>query len=239
MRQRGQSMAEFAAGSAALSLVLLGTLTLGSYQEVDRRGVEAAREAAWQQVWRSEVQAAELAADLHRAHFSDSGVSDPLGRHLLVAADQVAVDAQQVAPGGVAGAATTLMLAPPRAFSFFDGSFDLPEQTLHQGSVTSHIEPQAALPAPFDRLDVQLSASYALLGDPWNAAGAAHVAARAGGLVPTARLRGLQEIWRPLSAPLSLFEPALRDLCLGLIEPDRVPEDRLGPGRADLPGTCR
>lgn len=238
MGQRGQSMAEFAAGSAVLSLLLLGTLTLGGYQEVDRRGVIAARQASWQQAWRHDADLPALAMALHRAHFSDSGVNDPTGRHLLVAEGQVEVAATRETPAGAAGAATTVLLAPLQAFTLLDDSFDLPVQTMLQGHVGTRIERQPALPAPFDTLDLTLASSFALLGDGWNAAGVAHVAARAGALVPTARLGALRDIWRPLSAPLSLLEPALRQLCLGLIEPDRIPEDRLGPGRTPLPGSC-
>jgi hypothetical protein len=45
-------------------------------------------------------------------------------------------------------------------------------------------------------------------------------------------------MWRPLLAPLALLEPSLGDLCFGLIEPDRIPEDRLGAGRTALPRGC-
>ena len=50
-RQAGQSMAEFAAGSSVLALLLLGSLALGGFQESDRRLVLSARQAAWQQSW--------------------------------------------------------------------------------------------------------------------------------------------------------------------------------------------
>jgi hypothetical protein len=61
---------------------------------------------------------------------------------------------------------------------------------------------------------------------------------RAGGLVPTNRLQALNAVWRPLSLPLGILEPSLRKLCFGLIEPDRIPEDRLGSGRTPLPDAC-
>ena len=77
-----------------------------------------------------------------------------------------------------------------------------------------------------------------LRADRVGAYGARDVATRAGGLVPTGLLRALNAIWQPLSVPLGVVEPSLGQLCLGLIEPDRIPEDRLGPGRTPLPGGC-
>jgi hypothetical protein len=94
------------------------------------------------------------------------------------------------------------------------------------------------MPVPFRTLQLRFSQPYALLGNDWSASGPSHVARRAGGLVPTHVLTPLSRIWRPLSAPLSLFEPSLRDLCFGLLEPDRVPEDRLGPGPVQRPASC-
>ena len=66
-RQSGQSMTEFAAGSALLVLLLLGALSLGGYQEADRRIVIAARQSAWQQSWLPAADAPTLARQLHAA----------------------------------------------------------------------------------------------------------------------------------------------------------------------------
>ncbi|MDR2216279.1 MAG: hypothetical protein LBE59_10650, partial [Nevskiaceae bacterium] len=66
----------------------------------------------------------------------------------------------------------------------------------------------------------------------WSADGPEHVAQRAGTLVPTHRLALLGDVIRPLLVPLSLLEPSLREFCLGLLDADGVPEDRLSPDRA-------
>jgi hypothetical protein len=238
-RQSGQSMTEFAAGSALLVLLLLGALSLGGYQEVDRRIVIAARQSAWQQSWLPAADSAALARQLHDAHLADAGVRDPAGRTRLVAGEDLALTTSQRSTSGVAGAAADLMLAPLRTASSFLGSgFDLRDDGLQQGNLRAHIAPLRGMPAPFDTLELDLNASWALLGDAWHAGSTRHVRQRAGGLVPSARLTAVNAIWQPLAVPLGLVEPSLGQLCLGLIEGDRVPEDRLGPGSTPLPGGC-
>ncbi len=238
-RQSGQSMTEFAAGSALLVLLLMGALSLGGYQEVDRRLVLAARQSAWQQSWMPAADTAALARELHGSQLADAGVRDPAGRTLLVEEENLAVTTFRRDTSGVAGAAAGLMLAPLRIASGFLGSgFDLRDDGLQQGSLQAHLEPLQGMPAPFDSLQLDLGAGWALLGDPWHAGGPRHVEQRAGGLVPSARLKVLNAIWGPLAVPLGIVEPSLGQLCLGLIEAERVPEDRLGPGRTPLPGGC-
>lgn len=241
MRQQGgQSMTEFAAGSALLVLLLLGALSLGGYQEADRRLVLAARQSAWQQSWAPAGDAAALARALHGEHLDDPGVRDPSGRALLVAEDGLTLSRSALETSGVAGAAAGLMLAPLRtASSFLGAGFDLRDDGLQQGNLQAHVAPLRGMPAPFNTLEFDLGASWALLGDAWHAGGVRHVQQRAGGLVPSARLKAVNAIWAPLAVPLGLVEPSLGQLCLGLIEADRVPEDRLGPGRTALPRGCQ
>jgi hypothetical protein len=233
-------MTEFAVASAALALLLLGGLALAGYQEVDRRMVVAARQTAWQATWKSgggDLRA--RSRDLHGSYLADAGVFDPTGRSLLVAEENLSLESGRAAPTGLAGAAAEVLLTPLRTVSGFLGSgFDLTESGMSSGSLRARVDPLEGLPAPFDSLTLALSAPYALLGDAWHAGGPAHVAARAGGLVPATRLAALNSIWRPLAVPLSLVEPNLDELCFGIIEADRVPEDRLGPGRSPLLKGC-
>lgn len=239
-RQSGQSMTEFAAGASVLVLLLLGALSLGGYQEVDRRVLTAARQSAWQQSWAPTADAVVAARELHGRELADASVRDPGGRNLLVAEDDLALTTSSRETSGVAGAAAGLMLAPLRIASGFLGSgFDLRDDGLQQGSLQALVAPLQDMPAPFDSMELDLNATWGLLGDPWHAGGSRHVEQRAGGLVPSARLRALNAIWGPLAIPLGLVEPSLGQLCLGLIEAERIPEDRLGPGRTPLPGACR
>ncbi len=233
-------MTEFAAGPTLLLLLRLGALSLGVYQEADRRLVLAARQYAWQQSWTPAGDATALARELHGEHLADPGVRDPTGRALLVGEEDLTLSRSTRQTSGVAGAAADLMLAPLRtASSLLGAGFDLRDDGLQQGNLRAHVAPMRGMPAPFDTLELDLDAGWALLGDAWHAGGVRHVQQRAGGLVPSARLKAVNAVWAPLAIPLGLVEPSLGQLCLGLIEADRVPEDRLGPGRTALPGGCQ
>lgn len=233
-------MTEFAVSAAALSLLLLGSLALAGYQEVDRRSVIAARELAWQESWVAGSVANSISsADLHGRVYADSGVLDPHAQALLVAEGDVHASAERRSPEGVAGGVSELMLAPLRAASGFLGSgFDLTESGLVSGMVEARIAPLSSMPDPFDTLELPIRVPFALLADGWNAGGISHVERRASGLVPTGRLSAVSGLWSAFSTPLRIIEPSLGRLCLGLIEPDRIPEDRLGPGRTPPPGAC-
>ena len=233
-------MTEFAIGAAALSLLLLGSFTLAGYQQVQRRTALAAREIAFEQAWaqsRGDLDGKLQSAAWRQLH--EPGLTATTAGHSYVDRSGVGVAAAEQRAPGLAGTATHVMLDPLKAVGGFLGSrFDLPADRYAVGTLTVQVDPQADLPQPFRSLSLQFQQPFALQTDAWNAAGASHVRSRAGGLVPGTALSGLQSMWRPLLAPLALLEPSLADLCLGIIEPERIPEDRLGPGRTALPAGC-
>jgi hypothetical protein len=219
---------------------MLGSVTLAGYQEVQRRTVVAAREVAFRNAWSAGQGGQEPA--LQRAtqrQVLEPGLIETTGGNRYVAPSGISVStATQQAPG-LAGAVTHLLLAPLRVSGgFLGGKFDVPAGGYATGAITVDLAPQPDLPLPFRDLALQFRQPFALQADAWNAAGVSHTGSRAGGLVPGTVLSGLQSMWRPLLAPLALIEPSLADLCFGLIEPDRIPEDRLGAGRTPLPTGC-
>jgi hypothetical protein len=142
------------------------------------------------------------------------------------------------APARAAAAAHAMVIPLRVAGGFLGRGFDLSADGMLTGSIDVNIPADPNLPQPFSAMPLQLRQPFALLGDAWNAAGTQQVRDRTAGLVPTSMLTGLNSLWQPLLAPLSLLEPSLSRLCLGIIEPDRLPEDRLGAGRTPLPGRC-
>jgi len=237
----GQSMVEFSLCAGTLALLLLGTWTINDYQEVQRRAIVAARQAAYEGAWlaenfRIEGERSRLAS----LHFDDAGLTDPTGATRLVSTESVRLEAQSGPAPGQGTAAFEFLTAPLRASGGFLGEgFDLANKGFRIGAVVAETRAPPNLPAPFRTLTLRFRQPYALLTDGWNAAGPAHVARRAGGLVPASILSGLTGLWSGLSAPLGLIEPSLRQFCPALIEPDRLPEDRLGPGRPQPGPTCR
>lgn len=232
-------MTEFAVGVSVMALLLLGSITIAGYQEVQRRIAIAARQAAFEAAWSAgRVQRSEVLRGASFRQLDDAAVVDAAGHRFISAADISASASIQPAPGR-AGAAARAMVEPLRvAGGFLGGNFDLSAQGLLVGSTTVRIPPNPRLPEPFSVISLELQQPVALMTDAWNASGAPHVRTRTAGLVPTSALSGLQTLWGALLAPLALIEPSLSRLCPGIIEPDRVPEDRLSSGRSPLPGRC-
>ncbi|MEO6187107.1 MAG: TadE family protein [Steroidobacteraceae bacterium] len=236
-KQSGQSLIEFAVGAASLTLLMLGSITLAGYQQVQRRTTLAAREVAFENAWLQDDDPGSLQG-VAELQLQEPGLTAS-GDHPYVSQSGVAVAVRQQRAPGLAGTAAHAMLDPLQvAGGFLNGNFDLPAGRYIAGTVTVDIDPRPGMPQPFRGLSLQFKQPFALQEDAWNASGARHVRSRAHGLVPSTALSGLQSIWRPLLSPLALLEPSLEDLCLGLIEPDRIPEDRLGAGRTPLPKGC-
>lgn len=237
--QRGQSMTEFAISMAALALLLLGTITIAGYQEVQRRAAIAAREAAFVTAWSGSRSAvATHARQVLRAHFDDPGLVNAIG-HRYVSNDGIGIAGTSRAAPARARAAAQAMIQPLQiAGGFLGGAFDLDPDGLSAGTVEVSIAGDPGLPEPFATGGLQLRQPFALLGDAWSSGSARQVRDRSAGLVPSSALSAVRTLWQPLLAPLSLLEPSLSRLCLGIIEADRVPEDRLSAGRTALPGRC-
>jgi hypothetical protein len=230
-RIAGQALVEFAVGLAAFVLLGLGTVTLAGYQEVQRRSIVAARQVAFDAIWRKGRALSRTVAERSYAlHLDDPGLRDATGRSRLLTQDDFQVAQSQAQIPGQAATAVHLLVDPLAIVGgFLGGGFDLAADGYARGAVNVHLRPLEFLPAPFDQLDIQLSQPYALLGDAWNASGSPQVLRRTSGLVPTQSLAAVSGLWQALSAPIGLFEPSIRRLCLGLIEPEGVPTDRLGP----------
>lgn len=240
IRMRGQSSTEFAAGVAMLGALALGSVSISGLQEVQRRGIVAAREAAFQGEWLRQRGGAEsLRLKLGQEHFNDAGLTNATGTSRMLQAGDIGLSANESGAPGRAAAAVDFLMRPLRAAGgFLGGGFDLDDAGFQTGIVRADLSDAQHMPAPFSSLRMRFEQPYALLGDDWSASGPVHAGRRAAGLVPTHVLTPLAAIWRPMSAPLSLFEPSLRELCFGLIEPDRVPEDRLGPGPRQRVAAC-
>jgi len=225
-------MTEFAVCAGVLCLLLLGTVTISGYQEAQRRTIVAARQAAFEGAWLGErVSSQSLSRRLAALHFSDAALVDATGSTQTVDTSSVRLASSVVAVPGQAAIATNALLTPLRAAGgFLGGGFDLDGQGFLTGTISAQINGGNQLPVPFRDLQLRFAQRYALLTDAWNAANPPHVSRRAGGLVPGHALGSISTLWQGLLAPVSVLEPSLRQLCLGLIEPDRVPDDRLDGG---------
>lgn len=231
---QGQAMVEFAVGAGLLLLLLAGTLVLWGYQDVQRHVLLASRHAAFLAAWHDPRQGEALQAHLAGLHFIHTDEARQVREaHLGVRTTT------QASPGPAATASTAL-LAPLRIVGGFLGAgFDLSTAGYRASQVVADVAvpPLLAATGIGGRLD--LSATMFLFGDAWNASGSAQVATRTAGLAPTSVLAGFADLWRAVAAPLALLEPALGKLCPGLIEPERVPDDRLDGAARGAVGEAR
>jgi hypothetical protein len=234
--QRGQSLVEFAAGTSALVLLLLGVITLSGFQEAQRRGISATRQLAFEAVSRSGPVRDDVNAEYaFTHHFDDEGMQDAVGRARYVEEEDVQVSQQAGRPPGLADHATTLLMAPLQVGSaLMQARLDLETGGYVTGELVLRLAPHKWLPEPFRDLDLLLRQPFAILSDAWNAAGPTHVKERTTGLVPTQRLASVAGYWQNVDGPLTILEPSIDKLCLGIIEPEEIPEDRLGPMHANV-----
>ncbi len=234
-RVQGQALVEFTVAAAVFAVLLLGTVWTFRLHEIQRQAVLSARTAAFTATWMQGRESLDSAqARLRRLHFEQAGWSDPTGNEAMPAEEQaVTLRLAQGMPPGTAPSAVNIAMAPLRAVGGFLGSgFDLSMERQATATVEVVAEPIARLPEPMASLRLSWSERLSLLGDSWASSGPAEVASRTAGLAPTNLLR-TPGIWlKPFLLPLSLIEPAVNRLCLGLIEPDVVPRDRLAGGLA-------
>lgn len=238
---RGQSLVEFAAGVAALGLLALGTIAIASYQESQRRLVVAARQAAFELEWRNNrpARAAER-EQLFDIHFADPGLAVPVsGRRLLRVTDVQVRNGRRQLSGQAAATETVLTGTLNSPGGGLGGGIDPGSRGLREVRIDAAVQPMPELPAPFRTIAVPMWQSMVLLADSWSASDPRQVSHRVGGLVPSSALQPIATLLRPLAVPLALLEPSLTSLCIGLIDADGVPEDRLSVGARASWNSCR
>jgi hypothetical protein len=235
--QLGQAMAEFAVAASLLALLLLGLPAIQRYHQLQFAGIGAARTLAW----------------LGAVPLPQAGGMAPAAGNLDVAAlhagwlpedaaqrDGDLAQLQSIQPvvgqsrlPGLAGDGTQALLLPFRALQGFGSGFDLRADGLRSAHATLHVASPESLPEPFAGLSLDLDEQHVVLADGWGAAGPGQAASRAGGLVPTHMLAPAQSMLSVGTLLLSVLEPGFRQLCLGLVNPEVVPADRLGNGNGN------
>ena len=228
--QHGQSLIEFAIAVFVLVSMALGMQLLASYHDIQRQAMMAARTSVFSTAWSSSLPAASNQVQyLRELHFQHAGWRDPTGQVALLSGP-AAVDLRvsQDAPPARTAQLLDGVLRPLQTVGGWLGSgFDLSTQTFARAQVTVQLPALTHLPQPWSELSLQLVEPAALMADGWSAAGPGQVAQRASALVPSHVFAQPVRVITPVLWIASLFEPSLRQLCLGLIEPERVPEDRL------------
>jgi len=217
----------------------IGMQVLSGWQRLRTEAVLAAREVAFSATWAAQpVVTPSLQERTLALHFDGTGTAAPAtGQSLLHPESGVSLMLSDAPPPGSTAGLLLQLMRPLRAVGgFLGGDFDLQQQGFAQAEVMLQMADLPGLPDPWSSIGLQVRERAAVLGDGWDAAHPQQVATRTAGLVPTGVL-ARQSAWlRPLLWPARLIEPSLSRLCLGLIEPERVPVDRLAGA---LPGAAQ
>lgn len=240
--QSGQAMAEFAIASAVLALLLLGLPAIQRYHQLQFAGIGAARTLAWAGFVpeasgpSAQSGAASLTVGALYAGWlpEGAGAPDASARDTSVR-DAAAAQVDGIEPGlssaqlpGLAGQGTQALLLPFRVLQALGSGSDLGPVGLRTARVTLRVASPDALPAPFAGLALALESQHVVVADGWGASGPRQAAARSAGLVPTNVLAPAKPLLDVGKLLLSVLEPSLRQLCLGQVNPEVVPADRLG-----------
>lgn len=224
MKCRGQAMAEFAIAASVLAMLLLCMPVLCRWHELQHASIEAARRAAFEGSWRAAGAGGADTEPIRQSLFPDAGDA------AQVSADRVQANLALGSEPGLAGQSERALLLPFRVARLLNGGFDLQAPLLYTARVRVALTRPSQLPDPFAQVPIEFNERYALLGGNWASSGPAQVADRAGGLVLSRAVPPLRTMVQWSARMLSVLEPALRQLCLGQVDPERVPADRLGPG---------
>jgi hypothetical protein len=255
-RNRGQALVEFLAAAAVLGPMLVGIVLVARLQDLRDTTAQAARYGAFARAFGAS--AADVESEIRVRYFGPRNVlvhaedarsgarvdttsepqwAEPLrpDQPFVARSTDVTFGASERSPTGAAastldGIATTA----DRLASLTGGRFDVERRGHHDVDVRVRRAPLADL-AVTQPLTVRADAH--VFGGDWSADGPATTARRATALAPATAVRRLQPILAPFEWALAVFEPAFRDLCLGRVDPELVPIDRLGPVGSGDAGT--
>jgi hypothetical protein len=242
-RNYGQALLETLVALLVLVPLWLAVVYVSRWHDLQHTTIAAARHAAFESWVTAGRDDAAIAATTQRRMFTDdparigSGGAGPVARlarwrdhrgaPLVGAPGPEVVVGRGVQPARVAQAERLAfdIIAPARAVG--RPAFDLQREAARGATVTVPLVHEAGLPEPFGSLRFALVERLDLMVDPWAARGPREVARRTDALSPSAALRDLSRPLEPVRWAVSLFEPAFERLCLGRVDPDIVPPDRL------------
>jgi type II secretory pathway pseudopilin PulG len=204
----GQALVESLVAMLVLGPLLLVTLSLAQRQTAQ----QTAQSAAW-----AGAIAAHHGIDLAGLSAADDAVN---GR--------VTVSIQQAAVPGAAETSEDIAFALLQpALAVGAGDLDLARAEVRRASAS--VTPADSLDIAWmsDGDDRDLRSDLSVLVDDWAAPDAAAVWRRTAALSTAGRIDAWRSTLRWAVEPMRLVEPAIARLCLGRIDPDIVPTDRL------------
>jgi hypothetical protein len=256
--QRGQAMVEMIVGVGVLVTMMLGTMIIARYVDIRSAAVQGSRYVAFERATNLKaVPDAEIERKLRARMFTvsnsplraDDGLADDAqwrnenpnwkdpskrNRRLVTEPKDVQVVTLESEPTSTESRALAAVVNGIDTVGDLVGSnFDLDTRAFHKGIVMVKLANLESMPQPLNALNLTFTERTALLTDSWQSGSPGAVAERTGALVPTRLFTEFSgELGSLLRIGLSVFEPSIDELCLGQINPEIVPADRLG-GQAE------
>jgi len=208
-------MVESLAATLVLTPLLLAIMQLAALQSAEQATVGAARAAALAAHHGLDAPAGPLSVARIRDLFHPDPESQP---------EVTTGTARQASSAELAEDVALALIVPARVVGVGDLDLARSRAIAARASVATPMVGESLMPdAPRPRV----AASLPLMVDDWDAESAADVWRRAAALSTTGRIAAWRGPLTTLAAPMRLIEPAVERLCLGRIDPDIVPEDRL------------
>lgn len=211
--------------------LLLGILFLFELQAAQQATLAAARQALFHHHYaRGSVTPEEAAGSARREHLeslfaSGLGAASSPQVSLFIAAQPAS--AQRVEDTAFAMLQPALALGP--------SSFDLPRHSAMRATAKLDVTSPASLRLVLDVPQITLEESLSSLHDDWLATTRESAISRVAALTVTGSLREWTEPMQAVTGAIALLEPAFARLCIGRIDVDVVPDDRLlGAAPTDL-----
>ena len=208
-------MVESLAASLVLTPLLFAVVQLSAMQSAEQATLGAARAAAL---------AAHQGLDAPGGPLPSGRIRDLFHPDAETRPEVRTRPARQASSAELAEDIALTLIVPARLVGA--GDLDLARSRAVVAQTSVAVPTIFALPAP-DTARSRVSASLSLMVDDWDAESAADVWRRTAALSTTGRIAAWRGPLATLAAPMRLVEPAVARLCLGRIDPDIVPEDRL------------
>lgn len=238
--QRGQALVEVAVTMLLLLPLFVATYLMWAWQDTRHAALVAARYAAFDfALSEGGPSGGEQVGQALRQHVLDGRqrgwiMLDAAGTSVVDDAEIRVALRQWELPGslGRVEAAAFDLLSPARALG--SGVLDLARGGAIRSEVT--VPTRAVwLPGALDRVQgPRIAAGLSLLTDPWRAGRADSALSRVAALSAAGRMREWVEPLSGLRQAVALIEPDFGRLCLGRIDVDIVPMDRLVGARGGL-----
>lgn len=254
-RQRGQAIAEIVAIVGVSVMLMLGIWYLGKFHDIQAATINAARYAAWERTAQGtgQLSEADLANQVRARLFTwrTTAFQDADGRtaasrdnnrpanwqehedneSLIESSNDIQVSTRSTGlPGTVQAAMTQALSTISGLLSAVTGGERLPAGGMMSATVRVRIDDVDSLPELWNTWNINLTETSAVVVEGWDASGPQQAAERSRSYVLLGALGEAEVILEPLTTIMSLVEPDFRELELGNICPDIVPQDRVQGG---------